>query len=234
MRRFGVGLIVAGLVIAMTAGSVYAGQGNVKKFCSANRALDVAFSADQPDVARVNRLLDAVSRTAPPAIVDAVAVAVPAFKANPETAFEDPAVADAVGEIEAYEYESCGYEQVDVTLEDYAFTGLPSEIPRGTTVFRLTNEGAEAHEIFIVKPKRGTTLDDLLAADEAEFEDLARPVGGGFALPGEEGFTTVSFKQPGQYYALCFIPVGTTSETTEGTGPPHTAEGMTAEFEVSK
>ncbi len=43
----------------------------------------------------------------------------------------------------------------------------------------------------------------------------------------------MALKKTGNYAALCFIPVGTTSEETEGTGPPHFTEGMAAEFEVT-
>jgi hypothetical protein len=233
MRRSGIGLVVGALVIVAAAMPAGAGGSNTKQFCKANLTLDAAFEADQPNLRKVNRLLDTLARTAPQEISDAVDVAVPAFKENPETAFDDPAVAEAVGQIEEFEYENCGYEQVEVTLQDYAFVGIPDEIAKGTTAFRLTNEGAEAHELFVVKLKGDATLDDLIAADEAEFEKLAQSVGGGFALPGEEGIATVNFKKPGRYAAVCFIPVGTTSGTTEGTGPPHTTQGMAAAFAVT-
>ena len=203
-----------------------------------NRALDKAFSADEPDPEKLNRLLDRAAETAPPEIADAVNVAVPAFKENPESAFEDPAVEEAVGQIEQFEYENCADEQVQVTFQDYAFVGLPGEIEKGTVGFELTNEGTEAHEIAFFRLKGDATLDDLLEAEEDEFEDLAVEVGGGFALPGATGYTTAAFKKTGNYAALCFIPVGTTPETIEGggeggTGPPHFTEGMAAEFEVT-
>jgi hypothetical protein len=233
MRRWGTALLVGALFIAVADVPAGAGQGNAKKFCRASRAVDVAFAADQPNVRTVNRLLDVLAKTAPPGVSDAVDVAVPAFKENPETAFEDPAVAGAVGEIEAFEYENCGYEQLEVSMVDYAFEGLPSEIDKGMTAFRLSNTGTEAHEMFVVKLKGDTTVEDLLAAEESEFDSLAQEVGGGFALPGQDGYATVNFKRPGRYAAVCFIPVGTTSETTEGTGPPHATQGMATEFAVS-
>ena len=220
------------MLMVMAAVPASAGEGNVKAFCKANMALDAAFSAEQPKPRVINGLLDVVARTAPPKVADAVNLAVPAFKENPESAFEDPAVEEAVRQIEAFEYESCGYEQVDVSLEDYSFGGIPSEVKKGTTAFRLTNEGAEAHEMFVVKLKPGTSVDELIAADEAEFEDLAEEIGNGFALPGEGGYATINLKKPGRYAAVCLIPVGTT-ETVEGTGPPHATQGMAAEFKVT-
>ena len=42
---------------------------------------------------------------------------------------------------------------------------------------------------------------------------------------------------PGEYIALCFIPVGTSmshdGEFVEGTGAPHFTEGMQHEFTVA-
>jgi hypothetical protein len=234
MRRLGVFITVAALGTAFGVSAAGAGEnGDLKRFCKANLAINRAFSAEEPDIERVNRILDTIAETAPPDIADAVGVAVPAFQANPESAFEDPAVADAVSQIDGFVYENCGYEQVDVTLEDFAFTGLPDEIERGTTSFRLTNEGAEVHEFVVFRLKGDATLDDLLEAEEEDFEDLVQEVGGGFALPGETGYTTVALRRTGDYAAMCFVPTGTTSETTEGTGPPHFTEGMAAEFEVT-
>ena len=119
-----------------------------------------------------------------------------------------------------------------MTLEDYAFGGIPSKVKKGTTAFALTNEGAEPHEMFVVRLKRGTSMDELIAANEAEVEDLVVAIDGGFALPGEAGYATMNLKTPGRYAAVCLIPVGTT-ETVEGTGPTHAAQGMAAEFEVT-
>jgi hypothetical protein len=224
-------MTASALTVALAAVPAGAGQGNVKKFCTASLALDKAFDADQPNVKKVNRLLDTLAKIAPTAIAEPVGVAVPAFKADPESAFEDPEVAAAVGEIEEFEYENCSDDQVEVTLEDYRFTGLPDELDKGKVGFRLDNLGNDAHEMFVVKLKGDTTLDELIAADESEFDRLAQSVGGGFALPGEVSYATVQFKKPGRYAAVCFIPVGTTA-TDEGTGPPHATEGMATEFEV--
>ena len=232
MRKLIVCVGVVAVVTAFGVSTAVAGEGDVKAFCKANLALDKQFEADEPDQDRINELLDTLAETAPPEIADAVNFAVPAFKENPETAFEDPAIAEAVNQVLQFEYESCGYEQFQVTFEDYAFVGLPDEIEKGKVAFELTNEGADAHEIFVVRLKGDTTVDDLLEAEEEELEDLAVPVGGGFALPGETNYTAMNLKKTGDYAAVCFVPVGTTADV-EGTGPPHAEEGMVAEFEVT-
>jgi hypothetical protein len=232
MRRCGFGLFTGALLIGMAAVPAGAAEGNAKKFCKTNLAIDKAFDAEQPKARVINRLLDAAIRTAPSEIADAVDVAVPALKRNPEEAFDDPAVVEAVGEIETFEYENCGYEQVEVTLEDYAFTGLPSELEKGITAFRLDNTGVEAHELFVMRLKGDTTLDEVIQADEDALDDLGQAVGGGFAEPGQESYTTMTIRSPGRYAAVCFVKVGTTSEA-EGTGPTHASEGMATEFGVS-
>jgi hypothetical protein len=232
MRRLMAFLTIAALG---TAGVSVAGageNGDVERFCRTNLAINKAFNAEEPNLNRVSRLLDRAAETAPPEIADAVGVAVPAFQDDPEFAFEDPAVQAAVGEIDQFAYESCGYEQVDVTFEEYAFVGLPDEIETGTVSFQLTNEGTEAHEMVVFRLKGDATFDDLLEADEEEAEDLVQEIGAGFAPPGETGYTTMTLKRTGDYAAMCFIPVGTTAET-EGTGPPHFTEGMAAPFEVT-
>jgi hypothetical protein len=238
MRRLIVCLAVVGVAAAFGASPAIAGEGDVKKFCKTNVALDKQFNKDEPNLDKVNDLLDRAAETAPPEIADAVNVAVPAFKENLETAFEDPAVEEAVGQIEQFEYESCGYEQVQVTFEDYAFVGLPDEIEKGTVSFELPNEGTELHEIVFFRLKGDATLDDLLEAEREEFEDLAVSVGGGFAPPGETGYTTLTLKKTGDYAAVCFIPVGATDEESlvaaeEAGAPSHASEGMAAEFEVT-
>jgi hypothetical protein len=119
---------------------------------------------------------------------------------------------------------------------------MPSEVETGALAFKLTNEGTEIHEIRFVRLKGDATLDDLLElpedASEEEIGELGSQVrGGGAAFPGQSDMAYVNLKKPGNYVAICFIPVGSTPELFDGTGefgtgPPHFAEGMAAEFEV--
>jgi uncharacterized cupredoxin-like copper-binding protein len=238
VRKLIITLTVAGLAAAFGVAPAAAGEGNLKKFCKTNIAINKAFNSESPNLEKVNRLLDTAAETAPPEIADAVDVAVPAFKEDPEAAFEDPAVEEAVGQIDEFAATSCGYEAIDVGLEDYAFTGLPDEIEKGTVAFTLMNEGAEAHEFFVLRLKGDATADDFADATEEELEELGTPVGGGFALPGETGYAIISFKKTGDYVAVCHIPVGSTdeaaAEAAEAAGAPsHASQGMVAEFEVT-
>jgi hypothetical protein len=239
VRKLVLVLAIAGLMVALGATPVGAGEGNVKKFCKTNLALSTAFNAEEPDLERVNRLLDRAANTAPPEIAEAVDVAVPAFKEDPETAFEDPVVTQAVTEIDEFAYESCGYEQVDVTLEDYAFVDVPDELETGTVAFRLTNEGAEFHELIVFRIKGDESIEELLELPEEEVMEKVTEVGAGFAAPGETSYALMKLKKEGRYAGVCFIPVGATDEASaeaadEAGAPPHFTEGMVVEFEVTE
>jgi len=240
VRKLLVALTVAGLAVAFGAApGVAAGSGDLKKFCKTNLAINKAFNSEQPDLEKVNRLLDTAAATAPAEIADAVDIAVPAFKANPETAFEDPAVAEAVGQIDEFAATSCDYKEIDVTLQDYAFDGVPDEIKTGTVAFTLTNEGTEFHEFHVLRLKKGVTEDDLAEAHEDDLADLGTTVAGGFAPPGETTYAVAQLKKTGNYAAVCHIPVGSTDDASaqaaeEAGAPSHASEGMVAEFEVAK
>jgi hypothetical protein len=234
MRKLTVFLAVVAL--GTTVGASFAGagpSGDLKKFCKANVALDAAPEGPTP------RLIERYRSTAPPEIAETVDSAVTAFEELGEGAFEDEAFLASLREIDQFVLDNCDYEQVDVTMEDFAFSGIPSEVEKGTVAFNLVNEGAELHEFVLVRLKGDATLDDLLElpedATEEDFAELASEVrGGGFAAPGEPDLALVNFKRTGNYVAVCFIPVGSTPDAPDGgTGPPHFTEGMAAEFEVT-
>jgi hypothetical protein len=223
-------VLVSGVALVGAIGigpvAAVAGGGDIKKFCKANLAVDQAPEA--PSDKQLEKLRDA----APPEIADTVNTAVDQFQEQGEDAFEDPAFAAII--------DNCGYEVFDVSMQDYAFDGMPSEIEKGTVAFNLTNDGAELHELALLRLKGDATLDDLLElpedASEEELGELAAEVpGGGFAFPGDSDVALANFKKTGTYVAICFIPVGSTPDAAEegGSGPPHFAEGMAAEFEVT-
>ena len=186
-------------------------------------------------------MLEKLRDTAPPEIADTVSTAVDQFQELGEEAFEDPEIGALIVEIDQFVLDNCGYEVIDVSMQDYAFVGIPDEIAKGTVAFSLTNEGTELHEMAFLRLKGGATLDDLLGlpedATEKDLAKLAAEVpGGGFAFPDDSDVALVNLKKPGTYVAICFIPVGSTPETAEdegGSGPPHFTEGMAAEFDVT-
>lgn len=158
--------------------------------------------------------------------VDVVAEAFAAADGDMGKAFSDPAVEEAFGPIEEFEAENCGggdeEENEDeevateplegaqvfpVTAVDFAFEGIPAEVPAGDVSFELTNEGESAHEMAVFRLGEGVDLDELLSRDEEPSEEEALEVGGTFAAPGEGGaYFNAEGLEPGTYAVVCFIP----------------------------
>ena len=127
---------------------------------------------------------------------------------------------------------------VTVTAVDYAFSGIGSEVAAGTT-FSFVNEGTEVHELAIVRRNEGVTdsWEDILAMTEEESAELVTFVGQLMAEPGEEADGTLTVDEAGEYFAVCFIPVGVTSldemPDASAMGAPHFTQGMQMEFTVT-
>lgn len=140
---------------------------------------------------------------------------------------------------------------IEVTGTDYAFEGVPDTVAPGTEFMFTNGSDAEVHELLLFQIPEGEqrSLDELLALPDAEAEAIVgEPLGVAVAMPGEDGTVVegaLVVEQPGRYVMLCFIPVGADPEVfraamedpsaqppeVEG-GPPHVAQGMSAEFTV--
>jgi hypothetical protein len=116
---------------------------------------------------------------------------------------------------------------------EYAYEGLPPELPARVPVgFVFSNRGEEVHEFVLLRRAPGETVDDVVHLREAErlrradesFTNLTREPGG--------VDSHIVRLRPGDYVAVCSIPVGTRTFDTPGSGPPHAEEGMIAEVAV--
>lgn len=192
----------------------------------------------------VGPLLDRADALEIPEIADDVQTAIAPIRefiesGDPSTfEEEDPATTEADIAISEYFYDNCEGPKLDVTATDYAFSGVEDSVDVNPYRVKLANDGAEIHEFVVVRKAEGVTetFDELLALPEAETEDkvvfvgIVEPIEGGVT---DYGYITID--EPGEYIAVCFIPVGATSfetlETVEG--PPHALQGMKAEFTVS-
>lgn len=145
---------------------------------------------------------------------------------------------------------------VQVTAVEYAFTGLPTSLPAGTSL-GLTNAGAEVHELVLIRVDDDVTatLEELLAMQEDPMEaGLVEMIGTIplFAAPGTTAEGSLPLEREGRYIVLCMIPQGLTDITLlEQLGPatdpstvpeelkailanpPHLALGMIQEFTVT-
>lgn len=124
----------------------------------------------------------------------------------------------------------CGYDNTEVTAVDYAFEGVPAELSAGTQAITLVNDSAasEEHEFIVFRKAEGETrsAEELLNDPAAQEEGPGEFVGAAFAPAGESAASLITL-DPGDYMAVCFIPVGGGDD-----GPPHFTQGMVAEFSV--
>lgn len=156
-----------------------------------------------------------MTRTRTLGVVAAVAAltltAVPAFA-------QDDAPAESMDEAMASV-------SVGVTGVEYAFQGLPESVEVGSEI-TFTNEGAELHEIVIVRVADGVeqSFEELMAMDaegrDPMAEGLVEMVGAGplLALPGETAEGSLVLDKPGEHVALCFIPQGADPAVFEAAG----------------
>lgn len=209
------------------------------EFCQARVDVEQAFIAEDLDAAQA--ALEQLEAEAPDSLTDDAATVSAALSEDPDAAFEDPEFNAARGALDEAVIDGCGFQVVDVTASEYAFEGIPDSVDAGTTVFRLTNDGTEQHEVVIVGIPEDLDepivdfidrVDELFeSGDEEAAMELINFTTAAFATPGG---TDVGIGQlePGPYVALCFIPVGSVGEE-EGDGPPHYHEGMYTEFTVN-
>lgn len=110
--------------------------------------------------------------------------------------------------------------EITFTATDYAFDG-PASVPAGWTRIHLVNEGEELHHAQILKLPEDKTMDDLMAAMQADPthppEWLSFAGGPSAIIPGDSTATTVDL-EPGQYVVICLLP--------DAEGVPHAAHGM--------
>ncbi len=174
---------------------------------------------------------------APDEAVDALEVIATGFEEQGEGFFESTEFGENFSTVGAVANDACANEILDIVAIDYGFEGVPGEVSAGLIGVNFSNDGAELHELVILRKNDGVdqSFDELFALGEEEGQKLVTEAGGSFAFPGEDAAGLFDLTTPGEYVAVCFIPVGTTPDAGDegGSGPPHFTEGMKAEFTVS-
>lgn len=233
-----VGLVGLSTALVGVAPAAAGPSGDQDTFCKGVVDLSLLFnSIDEEPTAKqqrkIDRLIGQIEDNAPPALVEPVSVATEAVRTGN---FDDPAVEEAISTVDIWVADNCGYEVIDVTAREYQFEGIPETVEAGTTLFRFTNEGAELHELSVARIKGDESLEEILELPERQQESKVQFVTHGFAAQGQTSVAYAKLGKAGTYGAVCFIPVGaTTEEAVETTdGPPHVMEGMFAEFEVTE
>lgn len=134
----------------------------------------------------------------------------------------------AVAQDDATTGEAMDMESLTVAVSgvEYAFTGLPTSVPAGTTL-TFTNDGAEIHELVLNRLADGVTesFEELMALNESgvdlaaegyidtEFGDQML-----LAVSGQTAEGAITLDQEGRYVALCFIPTGLETAKLEELG----------------
>jgi hypothetical protein len=122
-----------------------------------------------------------------------------------------------------------------VTVREFAFA-LPATLKAGKQVWKIVNNGEQAHEVTLAQIPDGTTIEQIqtlmsLPEDAERPEGLPDPsafvtVGGlGFLSPGQAAWSVLDL-EPGTYAAFCYVP-------DQQTGMPHAFMGMILVFTVS-
>jgi hypothetical protein len=104
-----------------------------------------------------------------------------------------------------------------ITLSDYAFHGLPTELPAGKHVWEITNAGPEIHELVVFRQSPGVSFAMVangfgLAPEATAAASATPPPGppfvdvGGVTLLGA-GITNWAMLDlaPDDYFAICFV-----------------------------
>ncbi len=139
-----------------------------------------------------------------------------------------PEVLQALSDLGGAAHAGCGLPTMDVTAVDYGFEGVPEALAAGEVSIAMANEGNEDHEMVVFRKADDETgsAEDILALPDAQFEEAAEFTAVTFGSPGQTGYTQADLTA-GEYFAVCFIPVGGATD-----GPPHFTRGMVAEFAV--
>jgi hypothetical protein len=220
----------------------------VTGFCDAALKADKAVAKvesggkpKQKDLQAVETALSGVESTTPPDIASQLQAVVATTRSSLQTGkdpSEDPTFDQNFNAVQQYRYTSCGYPQLDVTGVEYEFQGLPKTLPAGNVAIRFTDNGAEIHELDILRVKSKDSAKKIAGLSERDLAKKAVSVAGTFATQGQTSYTIADLTKPGRYVAICHLPVGATSEQAlEEAGHKHDAkshaqEGMVQEITV--
>ncbi len=244
-KRFAGFLLLAPmLVLLVTAcdregGSLGGVPAENLSFCNdAIAAEDVASNPEDPSgPAKSNSLHEKALREAPDGIRSKFGQLVPLVKQafeseDPDSIFRRESFRNLEDTVDRWIIDNCGIASKEITAVEYRFENIPHPVWEGRFAVRFVNEGKQVHEIAALRINDGVSdsAADLL---KLPFEQIFQKVTfvDSAAETGGRTDNEVWDLKAGRYLLACFVPDGTT-ETTEGTGPPHAAKGMYNELNV--
>jgi hypothetical protein len=209
--------------------------------CDAFVEFGAAFAAAPEDPAELPAFAEQLSATIatlgeglPEDLAGAVEVLEGATATVAETGdpsgFFGPEGQEALTGIGAAAFEGCEGTQVTVEGRDYAYEGIPEELPAGRVNLQFANVGEEEHELVILGQAEGSdaSFEELLEGGDPEALFTQTTFQGvTFGPPRSTTYLAVDL-EPGTYLFLCNIPIGGGED-----GLPHHTAGMQQIVEVS-
>jgi hypothetical protein len=120
-----------------------------------------------------------------------------------------------------------------VTMQDYAFAGLPETVPSGRQIWNVTNQGPEIHMMIVQSAPAGVTLQEILDTFQAlgpngtpapdapiQESDFGPTMGQEIIPAGQTAWVELDLA-PGSYLVACYMP-------DDEMGMPHAFMGMAA------
>jgi hypothetical protein len=249
MRKLGI-LVALTTASAVGIGPAVAGAQTpptpeATAFCDAGLKVDKTFAAagasNKPPTKKqqqaIEQALTQALNVAPPEVaadVQSIQGIIQSALQSKQDPSENPTFQQNLSAIDQYRYNSCGYNQVQVTGIDYEFQGLPKTLPAGKTAIQFTDAGAELHMLDLFRIKSKDSLKKLLGLPEKEAAKKTEEVGSADVTTlGGTAYLFADLKT-GRYGAVCFFPVGATSldALQNSKGAPHWKEGMYQEVKV--
>lgn len=249
-RSFGLTAVMALLIITACGGGV---SDETLAWCDDYAEVNtlIAMGPDEKDPeAWVNEAMSGLEsiQTDTPKELDAATGRIADSLTGPLQTLDEEAFIEATGSqgfiddtalVDAFLVDECGLGSVEVTAIDYAYDADLDGIEAGLTAFSFSNEGAEMHEMVLMRINDDTTetVEELLELPEQESLSKVTEAGFAFQFPGEST-TFYADLDPGRYAFFCFLPVGATPDNLEALesgevdGPPHFTQGMIREFTV--
>jgi hypothetical protein len=197
--------IAAGFVPAATGVSASAPPAD-NPYCQAHLDAEAAATSGDPEL--TGPAFEAALAAIPDDLRPALQTVIDSG-GDPTNPDFDPAYAQILDYLSA----ECGFAELEVLATDYAYGGIPEDVPAGPTIMRLTNGGEEVHEMVLVRRLEGADdpVEELLAMPDDEVFTKIEFVGFALAMPGASS-GLVADLTPGRYIVVCFLPVGATPE----------------------
>jgi hypothetical protein len=246
MRKLGflLALTTAAAVVGIAPAGAQTQGGQA--FCDAALKVDKAFSAvgdrgpTKKQAQDLDKALSGAESTAPPEIaadVQSIAGIIRSAAQSNQDPSENPTFTQNLAAIDQYRYNSCGYQQLQANGIEYEFQGLPKTVAAGKVAIQFTDNGAEIHELEVLRIKGKDSAKKLTGLSESQLGKKAEDVGSTFAMQGQTSYAFADMSKPGRYAVLCHLPVGSTSpQAAEEAGKKHAKshaqEGMYATITV--